>query len=109
MARAGGAKAAEAEAAAPAAEAPATEATTICLTEGSPPCLYTLFGFIDVSGNQRLSQAEVARMFRIIGFYAGDFAQPKPLAASREVLVPVALAGDATPPEPVRPHPDRAR
>lgn len=65
----------------------------ICADEGSAPCLYALFEFVDVSGDASLSQAEVARMFRIVGFYVGYFSQPKALVSSKEVLLPVAVAG----------------
>jgi len=71
----------------------AGRARTRCTAESGTACLRTLFEFVDVTGDGSLSQAEVARLMRIAGFYAGYFAQAKPLVASEEVLVASTAAG----------------
>jgi hypothetical protein len=71
----------------------AGRALTICGGDAGPACLRSLFDVVDVTGDGSLSRAEVARLLRIGGFFAGYFAQPKALVASQEVLIPTAVAG----------------
>jgi hypothetical protein len=68
-------------------------ALELCTRTGGAPCLKTLFEFVDVTGDGSLSAAEVARLLRIAGFFAGYFSKPEALVSSRQVLVPTALAG----------------
>lgn len=67
--------------------------TEVCDQRDGPRCLEATFQFIDVSGDGKLSPAEVARVFRMIGFFVGYFSHSEAIVPAKNLLGSTALAG----------------
>lgn len=62
-------------------------------TQGSGPAIEAVFNGLDVSQDRALSEGEVARLLRILGFFGGYFAQKTALVRSEDVMMPSVVIG----------------
>jgi hypothetical protein len=65
----------------------------LCGRRDGPDCLEAAFRFVDVSGDGKLSPAEVARVFRMVGFFVGYFSHSEAIVPAKNLLGSTALAG----------------
>lgn len=70
--------------------------TSICKSESGEKCIETVFKFVDVSDDDVLSKAEISRVIRILGFYAGYMTQKEMLVKHQAVMISTTIAGVAS-------------
>lgn len=62
-------------------------------TRGSGPTIDLVFNALDVSGDRALSQGEIARLMRILGFFGGYLSQTTELVDGEDVIMPSVVTG----------------
>lgn len=68
-----------------------------CRAGDGARCALEAFRAVDVSGDGVLRQAELARVFRAVGFFVGYAATERNLVSARDMLVPSAIGGMVAP------------
>lgn len=68
-----------------------------CELDPGRSCVLAAFDFVDINGDDRLSPAELSRLFRIAGFFIGYGMKERALLPVGELIVPVAIAGTIAP------------
>jgi hypothetical protein len=68
-----------------------------CRAGDGARCALEAFRTVDVSGDGVLRQAELARVFRAVGFFVGYAAAERNLVSARDMLVPSAIGGMVAP------------